>query len=238
MSMPPQTDRKRRVHAKSRKGCGNCKLRRVKVCTLAIMGSNPAHCDQCDELRPRCRKCLLYGVECDYDGAEANLQLPVQGSFQVEFGTEQVINFNADALRDRSVQSSSYKTLHDAQMSGGTLISGHRTDTRNCSNSTFPETLFWPASFTTPFSPLSDNATMTSMIDDSIQFSSAEADMQPQYGAARSVPVPSWHFSNAHLEILTRFRERTALTIGGKTADSVYRHVLCHLAMTVRLTRL
>ncbi|KAF2649307.1 hypothetical protein K491DRAFT_209021 [Lophiostoma macrostomum CBS 122681] len=61
-------DRKRRAHAKSRKGCGNCKLRRVK----------------CDEARPQCRKCLAYGVSCCYDGRQAPLDLSAQGSFQVD----------------------------------------------------------------------------------------------------------------------------------------------------------
>ncbi|EAT76703.1 hypothetical protein SNOG_15865 [Parastagonospora nodorum SN15] len=139
MSMPPQIDRKRRVHAKSRKGCGNCKLRRVK---------------------------------CNYDGGEANLQLSAEGSFQVDFGpsapTGQVIDF----------QSSSYKTLHDAHMSGGALISGNKADTRDWPNSTLPGTLFCQASFSTPFPPISVNATMTSMIDEAMQFSFAEADMQ------------------------------------------------------------
>ncbi|KAH7115213.1 hypothetical protein B0J11DRAFT_127104 [Dendryphion nanum] len=62
---PPE--RKRRAHAKSRKGCGNCKLRRVK----------------CDETRPECEKCLAFGVSCNYDGRTASLDLSTQGSFQV-----------------------------------------------------------------------------------------------------------------------------------------------------------
>ncbi|KAJ5749180.1 uncharacterized protein N7511_010876 [Penicillium nucicola] len=45
-----QEPRKRRVHTKSRQGCRNCKIRRVK----------------CDETHPRCRKCLEYGVSCNY----------------------------------------------------------------------------------------------------------------------------------------------------------------------------
>ncbi|KAF2703130.1 hypothetical protein K504DRAFT_508307 [Pleomassaria siparia CBS 279.74] len=61
--------RKRKSHAKSRKGCGNCKLRRVK----------------CDEKRPQCQKCVSYGVSCNYDGKKASLHLSAQGSFQVEF---------------------------------------------------------------------------------------------------------------------------------------------------------
>lgn len=126
MSMPPQTNRKRRVHAKSRKGCGNCKLRHVKVRSLAITVSTPTNRKQCDELRPHCKKCFPYGVECNYDALEANLQLSSH-----EFGTEQVIDFNADASVDRDARSPSYKTLPGAQIRGGTLISGCKTDTHN-----------------------------------------------------------------------------------------------------------
>jgi hypothetical protein len=45
-AIPPVVDgiRKRRVHGKSRKGCGNCKLRRVKVsllcCALCLSGTD------------------------------------------------------------------------------------------------------------------------------------------------------------------------------------------------------
>ncbi|PWY75990.1 hypothetical protein BO94DRAFT_499303 [Aspergillus sclerotioniger CBS 115572] len=44
-------DRPRRpAHRRSRRGCGNCKLRSVK----------------CDETKPVCRRCLAYGVSCTY----------------------------------------------------------------------------------------------------------------------------------------------------------------------------
>jgi hypothetical protein len=39
---------------------------------------------QCDELRPQCKKCLLYGVDCNYGSSGNSLQLSVQGSFQLE----------------------------------------------------------------------------------------------------------------------------------------------------------
>ncbi|KAL2423468.1 hypothetical protein ABEF95_000923 [Exophiala dermatitidis] len=42
--------RKRKAHSKSRLGCRNCKLRRVK----------------CDEKKPECRKCIDFGVICNY----------------------------------------------------------------------------------------------------------------------------------------------------------------------------
>ncbi|KAJ5806758.1 hypothetical protein N7474_010350 [Penicillium riverlandense] len=50
ISFSIQKHRKRRFHTKSRQGCGNCKLRRVK----------------CDETRPQCQKCHSFGVWCNY----------------------------------------------------------------------------------------------------------------------------------------------------------------------------
>ncbi|KAK9365292.1 hypothetical protein V1509DRAFT_406653 [Lipomyces kononenkoae] len=50
--------RKRRAHQKSRSGCTNCKLRRVK----------------CDEGYPECSRCLSFGVLCNYDIRISNLQ--------------------------------------------------------------------------------------------------------------------------------------------------------------------
>ncbi|KAF2493049.1 hypothetical protein BU16DRAFT_96539 [Lophium mytilinum] len=43
--------RKRKPHKKSRRGCRNCKLRRVK----------------CDEATPKCKKCIDFGASCNYD---------------------------------------------------------------------------------------------------------------------------------------------------------------------------
>ena len=49
----------RKGHKKSRTGCQNCKVRKIK----------------CDERRPECRKCEVYGVECTYDNKSLALQL-------------------------------------------------------------------------------------------------------------------------------------------------------------------
>ncbi|CZR65686.1 related to UPC2-regulatory protein involved in control of sterol uptake [Phialocephala subalpina] len=62
--------RKLRAHKKSRRGCGNCKLRAVK----------------CDESRPVCKRCKAYGVVCNYDRKSPDLELSTKGSngvFQV-----------------------------------------------------------------------------------------------------------------------------------------------------------
>ncbi|KAJ4347208.1 uncharacterized protein N0V89_011147 [Didymosphaeria variabile] len=66
--VPSPPERKRKAHVKSRKGCCNCKLRRVK----------------CDEGKPKCKKCVLYGVSCDYDGSKASLDLSAEGAFQID----------------------------------------------------------------------------------------------------------------------------------------------------------
>lgn len=51
--------RKRKAHKKSRSGCRNCKMRRVK----------------CDEAKPECEHCLDFGVSCNYDPKIPDLQL-------------------------------------------------------------------------------------------------------------------------------------------------------------------
>ncbi|EXJ84987.1 hypothetical protein A1O3_05662 [Capronia epimyces CBS 606.96] len=58
--------RKRKAHRKSRLGCRNCKLRRVK----------------CDEKKPLCEKCLEFGVVCNYDPSIPDLQ-PRTGAAEV-----------------------------------------------------------------------------------------------------------------------------------------------------------
>ncbi|KAI1608606.1 hypothetical protein EDD37DRAFT_642349 [Exophiala viscosa] len=55
--------RQRKTHRKSRLGCRNCKLRRIK----------------CDETTPSCEKCLDFGVTCNYDSSVPDLQ-PRSGS--------------------------------------------------------------------------------------------------------------------------------------------------------------
>lgn len=60
--------RKRKAHRKSRQGCGNCKLRRVK----------------CDERQPQCERCIAYGVACSYDKNSSDLQLSASGALMLE----------------------------------------------------------------------------------------------------------------------------------------------------------
>lgn len=59
---------KRRAHKKSRAGCENCKIRRVK----------------CDETRPKCHKCSSFGIECSYDSRSVGMQFAGESSFAIE----------------------------------------------------------------------------------------------------------------------------------------------------------
>ncbi|KAF2722529.1 hypothetical protein K431DRAFT_266560 [Polychaeton citri CBS 116435] len=62
--------RKRKSHKKSRKGCVNCKVRRVK----------------CDEEHPSCQQCTQFGVQCRYGCAPSDMDLSstMAGVFQLE----------------------------------------------------------------------------------------------------------------------------------------------------------
>jgi hypothetical protein len=61
------TNRQRRAHKKSRRGCSSCKLRRVK----------------CDERRPACHRCKDFGVGCSYDGKISTLCFAGESSFSL-----------------------------------------------------------------------------------------------------------------------------------------------------------
>jgi hypothetical protein len=186
----------------------------------------------------------MYGVDCSYDKAKASLQMSAQGSFQVQFSPpasrERAIDCNAAASQDWSYQSTSQE-LHHNRNNIGVCRSGHGVHGVSWSNQghsvqyALPGTSFWPESFSTPFSTLSVNPAMSSMIDDSMQLELSAANLQPDSESVWSPSTSFWHFSEAHLEILARFRVRTALTIGDKTLAPAYRDLLCHLAMTVSL---
>lgn len=62
--MAKNSSRKIKTHTKSRRGCGNCKLRRVK----------------CDENRPQCDKCIAFGVLCNYRVPSSALQSTADGA--------------------------------------------------------------------------------------------------------------------------------------------------------------
>jgi hypothetical protein len=84
--------RKRRAHQKSRRGCRNCKLRRVKVRPHSHLSNTPParfhrgtfvadiRLYKCDESRPGCTKCSSFGVSCNYGDPNApDLQTAYNG---------------------------------------------------------------------------------------------------------------------------------------------------------------
>jgi hypothetical protein len=233
-------DRQRRVHAKSRKGCGNCKIRRIKVSYLRIIfqikHTNP---HKCDELRPHCKRCKLYGVACNYGKPDASLQLSNQGSFQVDITSpasqEQVIDFNTpeqDSLEPYQIASSQRPAIDLARSSAnpgsGSMETSTKANSADLSAASQPEQRMNPSM--TPLSPLSLHASMATMIDSSVQLGFSG---QGLMGSA----APYWHFSESHLEILTRFQARTSLTIGIKQLAPAYRDCVCQLAFTVSLRK-
>lgn len=82
IAAPEQGKRRRRAHQKSRKGCGNCKLRRVK----------------CDETQPRCKKCISFGVSCNYDPTSDELQMTTSGTFILDGPQKAPVSFNQTVL--------------------------------------------------------------------------------------------------------------------------------------------
>jgi hypothetical protein len=97
MANQPASIRKRRTHTKSRKGCGNCKLRQVKVRpgrgALGADGNRATGISdhqpypQCDEQKPTCQRCRQYGVLCNYGQkaahVEGTLQISMNGSYHM-----------------------------------------------------------------------------------------------------------------------------------------------------------
>jgi hypothetical protein len=81
--------RSRKAHRKSRLGCGNCKIRRVKV----HANQQPRTDDvcltriQCDEAKPKCRQCLAYGISCNYERGAVDMQLSFDGVIFIDFNS-------------------------------------------------------------------------------------------------------------------------------------------------------
>ncbi|KAK0702773.1 hypothetical protein B0H67DRAFT_547011 [Lasiosphaeris hirsuta] len=69
LERPNHQTRVRKEHRKSRYGCANCKVRRVK----------------CDETKPECGKCVSHGLKCSFE-AGTQMQLAFAGAFKVDLG--------------------------------------------------------------------------------------------------------------------------------------------------------
>lgn len=61
-----KTPRSRKLHQKTRTGCNNCKLRKIKVgISKYLVGSlKPINVIKCDEQLPKCRACTKRDLEC------------------------------------------------------------------------------------------------------------------------------------------------------------------------------
>ncbi|EOA85065.1 hypothetical protein ACJQWK_06816 [Exserohilum turcicum] len=194
-------ERKRRAHAKSRKGCNNCKLRRVK----------------CDETRPGCTKCKTYGVSCDFGESKDSLDAATHGSFQVNLTSviEDSVVFDGRNESPNWIQIDSPRS----EVYGKAAKSLEFTTTSSV-----------VSSLGNPWSPVSSNANMTAMISGSLESVALSQYVRLETEAAPLSPGWSWEFTEVDFEILTRFQSRTSLTIGDQRMAPEYRDVVCQLA--------
>lgn len=105
------SQRKRKAHNKSRAGCGNCKIRRVKVrmdcrtgirrCSRNTVALTRVRL-QCDESKPKCKKCIAFGVSCNYGATESTsvgeLVLSFDGASCMEAPSKAPISMNQTML--------------------------------------------------------------------------------------------------------------------------------------------
>jgi hypothetical protein len=75
---------------RSRRGCRNCRLRKVKVSAFPLLAFSLRLLvliiylrGQCDELRPHCQGCKTYGVLCNYDANVTELQFSTEAQPQI-----------------------------------------------------------------------------------------------------------------------------------------------------------
>lgn len=62
----PRQRLERRGHTKSRRGCYNCKRRRIKVRIFFSFSRAMLTTFQCQETRPACGHCTKTGLKCEY----------------------------------------------------------------------------------------------------------------------------------------------------------------------------
>ena len=161
---------------------------------------------------------------------KTSLDLSAQGSFQITFSLSVPAEENADSSIVESLGGTSIR-LDEVPSLGGQVTNFITKPTDPVSE---PRT----NSGKRALSPISVNATIAVMINNSLQSGLSDTDSQPSSGAASWSPNPFWHFSESHLEIVARFHSRTAMTIGNKNLAPAYRDITCQLAFTVCLFRL
>lgn len=77
-----------------------------------------------------------------------------------------------------------------------------------------------------PLNPISIQSSLASMVDGSLWFDTSNIRHSES----------TWHFENDQLEVLSRFRERTSLTMGTTHMAPLYRDFVCQLACKVGLS--
>ncbi|ORY12623.1 hypothetical protein BCR34DRAFT_482382 [Clohesyomyces aquaticus] len=179
-------ERRRKAHSKSRKGCGNCKLRRVK----------------CDETRPRCQKCVSYGVSCTYDGKKSPLDLAAQGSFQVDLS-------RSESESGSGSEQVSFPVILSSQPRG------QRVAAQVAQNA-----------YIDPVR-VSIKRNMAVMINEALN-----NEPEVAYGTGNGCGKQSWVFGESDLDVFQRFQERTVMTIGTAKTVPLYRNSFPQLAFS------
>jgi hypothetical protein len=195
-----------------------------------------------------------YGVSCNYGITGESLQLSAPGSFQVDLASlapaEQVMDFGAWAVQGQLCTDTS--TVPPSQVPDTTTTTSTAGPHSSCITSTRigvhgkdPSSglranqhagsapIIPTYSGMSLFTPVSNNSNAVAIINDSMQLNFSNGDMQFGSADALRSGAPLYHFSEAHYEIMARFRSRTALTIGVKSMAPVYRDCVCQLASTV-----
>ena len=113
-STPSTVSTSRKGHKKSKLGCHNCKIRKVK----------------CDENKPECRRCEIYGVRCVYDYElapkkkprkdDTALCTPLYGDISINTITITLIN-DQMARKSQGLRWTALPDLHFDSMSLETL---------------------------------------------------------------------------------------------------------------------
>lgn len=94
-SSGPKKQREGRTPRRSRFGCRNCKLRKLKVSGIWPPGLNSPVVDcskyQCDECKPQCQRCSSFGILCNFMSNVPDLQ-----SVAADTGHRSVVRRNAE----------------------------------------------------------------------------------------------------------------------------------------------
>jgi hypothetical protein len=92
---------------------------------IELVGTDSRWLAQCDETRPRCAKCVAYGVACGFGGDGGELDVCVEGMGRVEF--EKTMSLDVVTKRPLPLQSSSCMGSEVGTPWG--FVSGNRTMT-------------------------------------------------------------------------------------------------------------